>query len=85
MPTDLKFTMPLPEHACPLCGGPNDCAAARRGSFSTPCWCREATFSAELLAQVPPALQGRACICAQCAAAAQRAPQALESPLTNDE
>jgi hypothetical protein len=78
MPTDPNFTVPLPEHACPLCGGPNDCAAARSGSFSTPCWCREATFSAELLAKVPPAMQGRACICPRCAGVTQGTHQSSE-------
>ena len=85
MATDPNFCAPLPEHACPLCGGPNDCAAARSGAFSAPCWCREATLSAELLAQVPPAMLGRACVCPRCAGARQRPPQTLESPLTNDE
>lgn len=61
---------PLPETRCPLCGGPNGCAPAASGRFDTPCWCRDAAFSAELLARVAPAQRGRACICARCAAAA---------------
>lgn len=58
---------PLPAHSCPLCGGPNGCAAAAQGTFDTPCWCTQARFSAELLARVPPADRGRACICSRCA------------------
>jgi hypothetical protein len=61
---------PLPEIRCPLCGGPNGCAPAREGSFDTPCWCRDVTFSADLLARVPAAQAGRACICPRCAQSA---------------
>lgn len=58
---------PLPAHACPLCGQPNGCAAARSGRFDTPCWCTEVRFTPALLARVPAAQQGRACICRACA------------------
>lgn len=58
---------PLPECRCPLCGGPNGCAPARVGSFDAPCWCCTVTFSADLLARVPPELAGKACICQTCA------------------
>ena len=58
---------PIPAHDCPLCGGPNQCAAAQSGSFETPCWCREATFSPDLLARLPEAQRGQACICQDCA------------------
>ncbi|MBL8289794.1 MAG: cysteine-rich CWC family protein [Rubrivivax sp.] len=64
---------PLPpqrEHACPLCGRANDCAAARTGSFASACWCASTTFGAELLSRVPAAQAGRACICRACAEAA---------------
>lgn len=57
----------LPNHTCPLCGGPNACAPAQSGKLDTPCWCREVTFSAELLAKVPESLKFKACICATCA------------------
>ncbi len=62
-------TGPMPAETCPLCGGANECAAALSGSFDTPCWCRAATFSAELIARVPEPQRGRACICRQCGAA----------------
>lgn len=58
---------PLPAHQCPLCGQPNGCAAARAGSFDTPCWCSQVTFTPALLARVPLAQQGQACICKACA------------------
>ncbi|MBI2733662.1 MAG: cysteine-rich CWC family protein [Aquabacterium sp.] len=57
----------LPNHNCPLCGGPNACAAAESGKLDTPCWCRDVRFNAELLAQVPESLKNKACICAACA------------------
>lgn len=59
---------------CPLCGRDNRCAMEierETGQAQPPCWCLSATFSAELLARVPPAARGQACICAACAAAAQ--------------
>lgn len=60
----------LPNHNCPLCGGPNACAAAESGKLDTPCWCREVSFSTELLSRVPEALKGKACICPACVAKA---------------
>jgi len=63
--------IPFQEHACPLCGKPNDCAAAATGSLEQPCWCRTARFSPALLARVPEAQQRRACICRACAQASQ--------------
>lgn len=69
--------LPLPpqrELCCPLCGRPNDCSAARTGSFDSPCWCQHATFAAELLARVPADRVGRACICRACADAAASPP-----------
>jgi uncharacterized membrane-anchored protein len=60
---------------CPLCGRPNDCALAR-GERDAPCWCVRASFAPSLLARVPAALQGRACICARCVQeAAETAPR----------
>ncbi|MBI3369951.1 MAG: cysteine-rich CWC family protein [Burkholderiales bacterium] len=67
--------VPLRASTCPLCGGPNGCTPAQSGRFDGPaCWCQDARFSAELLARVPAAQQGRACICAACAAAASSDP-----------
>jgi hypothetical protein len=57
------------ETTCPLCGGPNGCVPAATGSFDGDCWCRNVRFSPELLARVPAAQLGRACICRACASA----------------
>ncbi len=57
---------------CPLCGQPNGCALERArasGQAQPPCWCTQVVFPADLLARVPPAAQGRACLCAACAGA----------------
>lgn len=67
MPDTTPPVAPIPAHACPVCGGPNECAAAMSGSFETPCWCRDATFSPDLMARVPEEQRGQACICQDCA------------------
>lgn len=59
----------LPNTTCPLCGQANQCAPAASCDLNTPCWCRQATFSAELLAKIPEAQRGIACVCAACAKA----------------
>ena len=63
---------PLNAPLCPLCGQPNACAAVACGRFDVDCWCRSLSFSRELLARVPAAQAGRACICRACAEAAAR-------------
>jgi len=67
-------TPPLPAAAphvlCPICGGPNSCVPAASGRLDTPCWCSDASFSADLLERVPANQRRAACICASCAAAA---------------
>lgn len=60
---------PVPHHACPLCGGPNDCAPARTGSFATPCWCFTQKVDAAVLARIPDAERGQHCVCRACAVA----------------
>ena len=62
---------------CPLCGQPNRCAMAQAdpaAAEKTACWCAHLSFSAELLARVPAQAQRKACICQQCATAADTAP-----------
>jgi hypothetical protein len=61
---------PLPEQACPLCGGPNHCAVAAAGTFSARCWCQDVAFPPELLARIPDEQRGKACLCPACAGAA---------------
>jgi hypothetical protein len=70
----MAATTPPDPSVCPLCGQRNRCAmeAAREaGTAPGPCWCSEVDFGAELLARVPAAAQGQACICAACAARAK--------------
>jgi len=62
----------LDERRCPLCGDDNRCAPAAAGRFDVPCWCTEADIPARLLAAIPEAARGKACICARCVAAARR-------------
>ncbi|MBW6493798.1 MAG: cysteine-rich CWC family protein, partial [Burkholderiaceae bacterium] len=57
----------LAHHSCPLCGGPNACAAAATGSTAVKCWCLDERFDAGLLARVPDELKRVACICRNCA------------------
>ncbi|TPG20308.1 cysteine-rich CWC family protein [Variovorax guangxiensis] len=61
---------------CPLCGMTNGCEmemASRAGTTApSTCWCMTATFDDALLARVPAVSQGSSCICARCAADAQR-------------
>ncbi|MGI9153669.1 MAG: cysteine-rich CWC family protein [Rubrivivax sp.] len=58
---------PITAPICPLCGNPNECAASASGSFEGDCWCKGVAFTQELLAQVPPELKDKACICRRCA------------------
>jgi len=51
---------------CPLCGAPNACALARGETPAEACWCRAERFSEALLARVPEAARGVACICRAC-------------------
>ena len=56
---------------CPICGEPNRCAVEierETGVAQGPCWCTNLDFTSDLLARVPAAAQGTACICAACAA-----------------
>jgi GNAT superfamily N-acetyltransferase len=58
---------PKRNSSCPLCGGPNDCAPARTGSFDEPCWCMSVAFDPEALARIPEATRNQACLCRRCA------------------
>lgn len=60
---------PLPACRCPLCGEPNGCAPAASGTFDSPCWCTTVQIPAAVLARLPAAQRGRACICRTCAEA----------------
>ncbi|WP_353133525.1 cysteine-rich CWC family protein [Limnohabitans sp.] len=55
---------------CPICQSPNACAmekARATGLALEPCWCVDAEFAPEVLALLPTAARGKACICAKCA------------------
>lgn len=67
---------PIQAPLCPLCGKPNQCAVPAAGTFDVECWCKSVQFSDALLAAVPSALQGKACICRQCAEGARDQPTA---------
>jgi len=58
---------PAPAHRCPRCGEPNECAPARSGDFATPCWCTSVAVRHDVLATLPEADRGRACLCRNCA------------------
>ncbi|WP_124222821.1 cysteine-rich CWC family protein [Tibeticola sediminis] len=74
MNTAVSNLVPAPDPGrCPVCGQPNGCAMALEragGEPQPPCWCTRASFSAELLARIPAAARGKACVCAACAGAA---------------
>ncbi|MDT7929092.1 cysteine-rich CWC family protein [Tepidimonas sp.] len=68
-PTDEPFTYKTPDGK----PTPNGCALVRArtsGEPQPPCWCTRAPFSAELLARIPAAARGKACVCAACVGAA---------------
>lgn len=57
---------------CPLCGTDNACALTR-GCAETACWCAGEVFPADLLARIPAAARGRACVCQGCVRGARGA------------
>jgi len=65
------LAQPVNAANCPLCGQPNLCAMEQARLTGQParepCWCTQATFSADLLARVPEPARHTACICARCA------------------
>ena len=57
------------QRACPMCNGDNNCEsedAKAEGRPENPCWCRNYKFTEEVLARIPEAAQGKACICEGC-------------------
>jgi len=58
---------PKPNLTCPRCGGPNDCAPARTGTFDAPCWCATVTIDAAAIAALPANDRNAACLCRRCA------------------
>lgn len=54
-----------PASLCPLCGQQNECAIVA-GRPAQACWCMAARIPAEVLAAIPPAARGTACVCPGC-------------------
>jgi hypothetical protein len=54
---------------CPLCGRKNACVNLGVNDTEKSCWCNDPSisFPEALLAQIPPELRGKACICRFCA------------------
>ncbi|SBS26313.1 hypothetical protein MAQ5080_00484 [Marinomonas aquimarina] len=52
---------------CPLCGADNHCAVTLKQDPST-CWCHQpdVLIDSDLLAKLPTAARGKACICQHC-------------------
>jgi hypothetical protein len=73
-------TADVPADRCPLCGGGNACAMAAGSDPLRRAGASPRTFDGELLARVPLAARGRACICAACAAAAKPARSDCDRP-----
>jgi hypothetical protein len=76
----MNTPVPLPVDAtrCPLCGGDNRCAMELQkatGVPQPPCWCVSETFTPELLARIPEAARGSACLCPACVKAAVAPPR----------
>ncbi|MGJ7545639.1 cysteine-rich CWC family protein [Variovorax sp. LT1R16] len=77
-------SLPSPDPTrCPLCGASNVCAmeiAKATGEVQPPCWCLSIDFDAAVLARIPAAARGQACICARCAVSADAQCGALPMP-----
>jgi len=58
---------------CPLCHRPNRCGALAGPEGAENCWCHRAHVPAALLARVPAAERGQACVCRDCIEAFARA------------
>jgi hypothetical protein len=55
---------PIDPARCPLCDGDNACGVV---AGRADCWCFTEPVPAEVIARVPPAAQGVACVCRACA------------------
>jgi hypothetical protein len=69
MPDMATTYLPFPATQCPLCGQDNRCAMEIKratGVAQAPCWCLSETFPPDLIASLPTAAQGEACICIDC-------------------
>jgi len=72
---------------CPLCGQPNDCQLCTVAAYKGVCWCAKVEIPDALIAQVPPDLRNKNCICRACAMAFHRSKNAgapAPKPLPGD-
>ena len=70
MPLDAGLDAVFDAARCPLCGNSNQCVMEiekTTGIAQPPCWCASLTMGADLLAAIPEASWGMACICSACA------------------
>ena len=63
-----KIVEVVDPYLCPLCGGSNGCSNLSTLDKDKSCWCNDPalSFPEALIASLPPALQGKACICRAC-------------------
>ncbi|MBU0893180.1 MAG: cysteine-rich CWC family protein [Gammaproteobacteria bacterium] len=61
----VQIPPPSPLSCCPMCGQPNQCAMAA-GRPPESCWCMAQVINPAVLASLPEAQRGKACICAAC-------------------
>lgn len=52
---------------CPACGQSNGCALADPQTADQACWCFSLTIDPEVIAALPAAQRGIACLCQRCA------------------
>ena len=57
---------PSDHSCCPLCGQANDCRLCTPHPYKGPCWCAHVEIPDALLAQVPPELRNKTCLCREC-------------------
>ncbi|HVU26581.1 MAG TPA: cysteine-rich CWC family protein [Verrucomicrobiae bacterium] len=65
---------------CPLCGNPNHCQLCTVAAYKGSCWCAKVEIPDALLAQVPPDLQSKSCICRDCVTEFHRAKNSSAPP-----
>ncbi|WP_409420716.1 cysteine-rich CWC family protein [Pseudaeromonas sp. ZJS20] len=67
---------------CPLCGQANGCVNLGTADVSQSCWCNDPAirFPAALLARIPTAYRGKACVCKSCASQFQAQMNAEQAP-----
>jgi hypothetical protein len=52
---------------CPACGASNDCTLAVPQTADRACWCYSVSIDPDVLAELPPELRDKSCLCPRCA------------------